>query len=429
MSLSHHSVRRLSPVLGVSRLIALTFAVIAPVSSVFLTFGTAFQTAGTGIVLGFAVGAIINLAVMFCYAELGSRYPEAGGDYALAARGLGRWAGSVYAALFALKGIAIPALLALSTAAYVHQLWPGFSPVAGGMLIFVAYLALGALNIRASSVVVTIMVTVEFLVFALFIGIAATHLSQPISVLWHPKSGSWAGAVTPALYGLNGPQSCLYYSEESNASPQVLGRTILGAALVTVAVELLAVVLGTLALPTLHLKATTLPLAAVIGNSLGHFGEITVVIAIAMALFDTGTATTMSYARIFFAVGRNHQWPGLFNQITGWLSPQGVPLGALITLGCLNLIVMGLSGIHLLVTLSGTVLIAVYLGIIFATIITRRHMAPPYRMPFWPLPPALALIGLGLTITGLSRYHLILTGLIIVLGLSWAGLASGTTDG
>lgn len=52
--MSYHAVRRLSPVLGVSRFMALTFAVIASVSSVFLMFGTAFQTVGT----------LINLAVM-----------------------------------------------------------------------------------------------------------------------------------------------------------------------------------------------------------------------------------------------------------------------------------------------------------------------------------------------------------------------------
>jgi amino acid transporter len=149
---------------------------------------------------------------MFCYAELGSRFPEAGGDYALASRSLGRRVGSVYTVLFAIKGISIPALLALSTAAYLHQLWMAFPIPLGGILLFGVFIALASTDIRTSGAIVSIMVTIELIVLVVFVSVSATHLRQPPAALWHIGTHSWMSAITAALYGLNGPQACLYYS-------------------------------------------------------------------------------------------------------------------------------------------------------------------------------------------------------------------------
>lgn len=424
---------RLSPVIGLTRLVGLTFAVIAPASSVFLTYGTAFQTAGPTLVFSYGIGALINLAIMFCYAELGSRFPEAGGDYALAARALGRWAGSLYTVLFAVKGIAIPALLALSTAAYIHQLWPGLPMAAGAMGIFVLFLALAGLDIRTSSAVVTLMVAVEFAVFVLFTTIAASHLHRGPGIFWqsrpHALDRSWLAAIPAALYGLNGPQSSLYYSEETRVSPRQVGRTIFGTAVVTVSIELLGVVLGTLALPRLEAAPSTLPLAHLMEASLGPTVGVLIIAGIAVALFDTGVATTMSYARIFYAIARDRQWPQGLNRIMTYVSHRGVPLGALAILGALNLTVLALSGIDLLVTMGGTLLIVVYLGIIAGTFLMRlKRPTAPYAMPLWPWPAIAALAGLFVSVVELKSGHLALTAFVVLLGLAWSLVSPARPD-
>lgn len=413
---------RLSPIIGTGRLVALTFAVIAPASSVFLTFGTAFHLAGPGIVLGFAVASIINLAVMLCYAELGSQFPEAGGDYALAARSLGRWAGSVYAVLLGAKGIAIPALLALSTADYLHQLVPAMSISATAFIVFLLFIILASLDIRTSSAVVTVMILMEFSVFVLFVLVATSHLHRPLAILWHPgvHPDAWLGAVIAALYGLNGPQACLYYSEEATTSKRRIGSTIFGAALVTVGVEIAVVVLGTLALPHLHNAAGTLPLATIVATSLGPWGVWLVMGAISIALFDTGLATTMSYARIFYAIARDRQWPSPINVWMEKVTARGVPIGALLVLAALNFITMAFSQIHMLVTLGGSLLLVIYLGIIAGTVVTHVRSSPPYTMPIWPWPPVVALTGLVLAAGNLTRDHLVLTSLVVLAGLGWA---------
>jgi amino acid transporter len=423
--MASHLTHRLSPMIGAGRLVGLTFAVIAPISSIFLTYGTAYRASGIGIVFGFAAGALINLAVMCCYAELGSRYPEAGGDYALAARSLGRWAGSLYTVIFAVKGIAIPALLALSAGAYLHELWRPIPTVALGMMIFLVYVVLAGLDLKTSSTLVTAMVAVEVLVLILFALVALTHLRHPVIGLLPAlhRPGRFMGALAAALYGLNGPQACLYYSEEATATPRQVGRTIFGAALVTVLVEVGGVLLGTLALPHWGTTKEALPLAALIIASLGPWARIFVLAAIAVALFDTGLATTMSYVRIFFAIARDGQWPGPLNRIMRWISSKGVPWGALAVLALANLAMMALSGIYALVTLGGSLLIVIYLGIIAGTVANRIRALPPYVMPSWPWPVLVGTAGLLAASLTLTRYHIVVTSLVVLLGLAWAWAA------
>lgn len=427
--MGHH---RLAPTIGLGRLIGLTFALIAPASSVFLTYATGYHTAGTGIVLGYAVGGAVNLLVMLAYAEVGSQYPEAGGDYSLAARALGRRAASVYAVLFFVKGLAIPALLALSTATYAHQLYPPLPLMPSAFLVLLALVILASLDIRTSSSVVTAMVVVEFLVFAVFLCTAVTHLHQPLQVLIHPLSPrgpvgpkKWLGASVAALYGLNGPQASLYYSEEVTTNPRRLGRTILVSALVTIAVEMSLVVVVTLALPNLTIAPGTLPLTALLSRNLPWtWAWRLILFGITVALFDTGLSTLMSYSRIFYAIARDHQWPRLINGWAGHVNARGVPIGSLTLIGGLNLVVLGLSGVDLLVMLGGSLIIVIYGGVVIASLAGRmRHPPAPYRMPYWPWPPVIALAGLVFLARHLTPSTLIITGLVVLLGCAWAWVA------
>lgn len=425
--------RRLSPSIGLGRLIGLTFALIAPASSVFLTYATGYRAAGAGIVLGYAVGGAVNLLVMLAYAEVGSQYPEAGGDYSLAFRALGSRVGSVYAVLFFVKGLAIPALLALSTAAYAHQLYPPLPLMPTAFSVLLALVILASLDIRTGSSLVTAMVGVEFLVFLVLLCTAVTHLHQPVWILAHPSSADvgaekWVGASVAALYGLNGPQASLYYSEEATTNPRRLGRTIFATALVTIAVEMSLVVAVTLALPNLTIASGTLPLTALLSKNLSSspWAWRLILFGITVALFDTGLSTLMGYSRIFYAIARDRQWPHALNRWAGYVDARGVPMGALTLIASLNLVVLGLSGVDLLVMVGGSLIIVVYGGVVVASLVGRVGRPPaPYRMPLWPFIPVIALVGLVFLASHLAPSTLIITGLVALLGCAWAWLRSG----
>ena len=82
--------RRLTPVLGVSAAIFLTISCITPASSLFIIVPELLASQGSGAVIALVVGLIISIAVGACYAELGTRTPSSGGEYAMVTHTIGR---------------------------------------------------------------------------------------------------------------------------------------------------------------------------------------------------------------------------------------------------------------------------------------------------------------------------------------------------
>ncbi len=429
-----HPPGALRPVLSLPRLVALTFAVIAPSASVFLTYGSAYAEAGTGIVIGYAIAAGLNLITMLAYAEVGSAYPRAGGDYSLAASVLGRKAANFYTVFFAFKGMVIPALLSLTAASYIHMLFPHLAVSVLGVLCLALFIGVAFLAITTSSRVVTAMVAIEATVYVGFMVTSLVFAHQPLAILWHPVINlgqghvgvSWSRiwpATTTALYGYNGAQACLYYSEETVAEPKAFGKTILWATLITVLVEFMGVVATTLALPHLGPDGHgAIPLIALFRRSVWGRRLTPVLIAgVSIALIDTGIATTMGYGRIYYTIARDQQWPEAINRICLRMNARGVPVGALVVLAGVNAGMILMSGVSYLIIFTGSLLLLIYLGIQFSALAIRfKGPAPPYRMPGWPLFPVLASLALIFLITRLGRSQLISVGVILLIGLIFA---------
>lgn len=425
---------RLHPVIGLGRLFGLTFAVIAPATSVFLTYGTAYERAGTGLFIGYLIAAVINLAIMCSYAEVGSRYPEAGGDYSLAARALGSGVGTVYTLLFALKGIMVPAVLALTQATYLALLWPTLPLVPIALVILALYVGIAFLDIGSSSRVVTAMVAIEAGVLGWFVLAALVSGHQPFSILIHPQMGAGPttsppataallAAAIPALYGLNGAQACLYYSEETQAPPRAFGTTVLTATLITIVIELVGVAVATLALPRVTIPMHgVLPLLPMLRQGpLGPWGTTVLILGIFLALLDTGIATTMSYGRIYFAIARDGQWPAPMNRWCLRLSARSVPYAAILLIGATNGLVILMAGSGFLIILTGSVLLLLYLGVALAGLVTRvRTGPPPYTMPLWPLPPLLAVAGLLVLALQVGPQELVILSGLLLVGIAAA---------
>lgn len=414
--------------LGLGRLVAITLAFIAPATSLFLSYGAAYSTAGPGVVWAYALGGAVSLLVMLCYAEVGSLYPEAGGDYALAARALGPRAGAVFAACFAFKGLALPAVLCLGAATYLHTALPaiGVGPAAAALLVLVFLLA--RVSVQASSLLMAALVLVEIGVFGLFLAVAAGGVHQPLHVLWlhggHPgppwMMGS-AGILTaagPALYALNGPQSCLYFSEEARPRPAQLGRTIMGVAIATLGVQLLGAVLGTLALPSLAAAGhQAAPLAALAAAHWAAPLLPVLALGIAVALFDAALATTMGYARVFQAIARDRVWPAPVN---AWLAGPRGRSAAYLLMAAGNAGLLLIAGVQDLVALLGALVVLMYAGVAAAALRARRQWtAPPFKMPGWPLPPLVALALLGWVALYVPLPQVAVALAVLAAGLVW----------
>ena len=219
---------KLSRSLGVGGNVLITLSGISPASSVFILGGAALATYGTGVFWGFVIAGVISLLIAFCYAELASRHPLAGGDYSLVSRTLGPAAG---VAVFFVGLITLPlivAVFALGVADYLGVAIAGLDPVTTAVIVAVIATATACLNIRTNAWVTGAFLVVEMAALALLTLLGLIHVERPITALFDPQAidaatGGLAPlgiaglviAVTQGIFSYNGYSGAVYFAEET----------------------------------------------------------------------------------------------------------------------------------------------------------------------------------------------------------------------
>ncbi|WP_031468856.1 APC family permease [Sciscionella sediminilitoris] len=390
--------------------LAIAVSAISPTTSVFLVYGTGLQAAGTGVVLAFLIGAVIALCMSLCYAEVGSVFPSAGGAYTIVTRALGPVVGGMVAVLFLLLGLTSTASILTSAATYLSALIPGGLPVswvALAMMVLVTALSLG--RISPASWVAAAMLVLELGVILVFIVLAFAHpqfTGNPFTAPMRGEGGTLHGigifgvlaAVVPALFAFNGYDWPLYFAEESRGTRRSLPRAVLLAALIAIVVEVLAVISATFAIGDLGASmASDSPLALIASQVMGPVGATVLLIGVVIAMFDTGLAANLGYARIYYAAARDGMLPGAIGRFFAHVSAKSkVPSYAFAFLFVGNGLLCIFSSLTTLITFTSVIIGTIYLTVAVSALVCRvrdRDRERAFRMPVWPLPPLIAIAG------------------------------------
>ena len=140
----------------------LTLSSVTPASSVFIVMPAVIQGLGGAAAVAFAIAAVAGVLMAFCYAELSSAFPITGGEYAFAARTLGRSTGFALFALSLLGGVLVTAVIALGTGSYLGVVWGALDGKGAGLAVIVLSSLVAVLNIRTNAWVVAIMLYVSY---------------------------------------------------------------------------------------------------------------------------------------------------------------------------------------------------------------------------------------------------------------------------
>ena len=106
--------------LGLVGAVLLTLSCLTPASSLFVIVPGLFATQGTGTALTLAIAGVLCVGVAFCYSELGTLIPSAGGEYAMVGSLLGRLSGWLTFFLAGVAAFIIPPIIAIGTGEYLH---------------------------------------------------------------------------------------------------------------------------------------------------------------------------------------------------------------------------------------------------------------------------------------------------------------------
>ena len=420
----------------------LALSCLSPVFSVYGVGGDVLVHAGTGTVLLFLLGLGAALLWGFVYAELGSAFPYAGGDYVGVGRTLGGWAGAATLAIWlATMGPTI-AFECQIAATYAGELAHGLPPVLVTFGLLVAATLVALLGVRTSTMVTGIFLSVEMAAVITLIACGFWHPQRgPEILMAAPRAlsgevmvpvafGILMSALVNTAYGTVGGNQAIYFGEELRDPHRQMGRVIIAAALTggfATALPVIAVTVGAHDLPAV--LASSAPFATFVSQAIGPWAAQALSAGVVLAIFNAIIATVMMGARLLFSVARDGVLPAAVNRLLSSVaSASGVPRAATLVTAILSAVCCLLASHVLLAFVSG--LIVYNWGLVcLAVLIGHRKglTGGPghWRAPLYPLAPLVGLLmAVGFALANLAdatagRPSLIILGLVIAAAITW----------
>ena len=423
------AVERLKPVLGVSAAILLTVSCITPASSLFIIVPQLLATQGSGVVIALLVGVVISIAVGACYAELGTRTPSSGGEYAMITHTIGRTLGWLTFALTAALLVVVPPIIALGTADYLSSI-AHLDRSATGAAVMLLATGTAILNIRANAFVTSCFLALEVVAAGVVAFLGFAHAERPVSTLVRAEAlaggkpspftlGVLVSGFLVAMLILNGFGTASYLAEEMIDPRRDVARAVFGSIFISAVVIIVptaAVVLGAGSLEDLGTR--TFP--DFVKSWAGPGVAAAVNAAIALAILTAVIVMVLQNGRVMYASGRDQAWPAPVNAALTRLHPRfGTPVVATLAVALPGAAFAYFLNIEALVGITSVIIAVVYLLLAVGALAARRRPHAGWKMPLWPLAPAMVIIAITYALTQSAPADLAVTAGIVVVALGY----------
>lgn len=349
-------------------------------AGVFAAFGPAAEAAGSGLLVGLAIAAVIAFCNAVASAQLAAAYPSSGGTYLYGRERLGEWWGFMAGWGFVIGKTASCAAMAMTFASYAIS-----GPWWVQRLIAVAaVVALTSLNYRG--------VTKTAIMTRVLVSLTLTSLATVVVAIIvfgkvEPRNlDGWFRTGDNGIYGVLQAAGLLFFAfagyariatmgEEVRDPERTIPRAIPIALFITIAVYVLIGVSILLAAGPERLGSSTAPLVAAIEAA--GVGRIGIVVRIGGMLASVGAllALIAGIGRTALAMARNHDLPP-------WLAAvhprYRVPYRAEIALAVV------VSGLVLVADLRGAIGFSSFGVLIYYSIANASAFTQPDHQRRWP---------------------------------------------
>jgi basic amino acid/polyamine antiporter, APA family len=287
-------------------------------AGVFAAFGPAAKAAGSGLLIGLVVAALIAYCNATASAQLAAEFPTSGGTYIYGRERLGPWWGFTAGWGFVIGKTASCAAMALTFASYAVA-GPAW---AHRLIAAAAVVALTALNYRGvtrTAALTRILVTAVLLALAvLVVGIATGPHTSTGNLGGWSEIGSGYGVLQSAgllFFAFAGYARIATMGEEVRDPARTIPRAIPVALAIAIVVYLLVGVSALLAAGPDRLAAAAAPLAEAVRAA--GVGGLAPVVRAGAALASLGAllALIAGIGRTSLAMARHRDLPGWLSAI------------------------------------------------------------------------------------------------------------------
>ncbi|WP_406301417.1 APC family permease [Streptomyces sp. NBC_00885] len=425
-----HTLKRSIGVVGGT---LLTLSCVTPASTLFVVVPDLFASLGTATALTIAIGSLLCIAVAFCYSELGTLIPSAGGEYAIVTTLTGRLAGWLVFVLSLLVVMIVPPVIAMGTADYLAPLVHVPAEAAGAGVMLLATLA-GLLDLRANAWITGVFLVLEVIAAAVVAVLGFAHTERGAGSLVHGVVAGDSGSPGPvnamlivsglaiALFVTQGFSTAVYLSEEMENPRRNVARTVLATLAISAAVILVPVVAITMGAPDLAALTSgdiSTMVTAWSNSAVGTF----VSLCVALAIINAGIVMVIQNSRVLFASARDKAWPEPVNNALSRLGRFGSPWVATLVVGVPGAALCFVN-LDTLYGVTGVSVTGMYLLVAIAALAARRashRELPAWRMPLWPAMPLVLIAVLVYILSQQETQYLLWTGGIMATAtVYWA---------
>lgn len=350
-------------------------------------------------------GAFLALCGAFCYAELATRMPRAGGEYQYLTNTFGRLWGFVSGWISFFAGFAAPiAASALGAVEYARILFEGWNPnvpvmeglditqgAAIAAIMSIVMAIVHSLGARPSGRLQTILAatTISSIVLFVLIGFATGRGNWSGVTQTSTATGRWWLALIQVSFAYTGWNAAAYLAGEVKDPRKILPRALIGGTLIVVLMYVALNVLFFYALPVEAWKSEIAVGHIAAEYLFGKVGAKIVSLIITITILGSISAWTASGARVYFAMACDGVAPAFFRR----LNKRGAPVVGTM-LQAVAAAIMALSGaFDALLTYVGSGLL-LFSGFTVVSLYWARgnHIAQSadyFRVPGYPLTPAI----------------------------------------
>jgi basic amino acid/polyamine antiporter, APA family len=370
-----------------------------------------------GIQSGFAImalwvlGGIIALCGALCYAEIGSAFPQSGGEYNYLSKLYHPAIGFLSGWVSVTVGFAAPiAAASVALGKYVHNIYPNVNEVGLAIGVIVAITIMHAISTQFGATFQRMFTLVKIVIIVMFAGFGLFHIPEhhisfvSDATAWKDIfSASFAGSLIYVTYAYSGWNAAAYVAGEIENVNKTLPRALVLGTLIVLLVYTVLNYVFLYSVPINELKGVVevgyLSANKIFGKQLGQFMSLT----IAVLLVSTISAMVLAGPRVMQSMGRDLKGLG-FLSIT---NKNEVPYISVIIQSIIAIALVLVSKFEELITYVGfTLNLFTFLtvaGVFILRYKLKLKTKDGFKMPLFPLPAIIFLVIIGWILLNLMQ--------------------------
>lgn len=399
--------RTLERTLGIKDLLLIVVGTVIG-SGIFIVPAAVLRQTGGAVgpaLLVWLLAGVLSLLGALTYAELGAAKPEAGGIYTYIRDAFGPLPAFLYGwTTFFVISTGSTATLAVAFTAYLRQFVP-VSPLAAKVIAVVLIAVIAAINIRGTRQGASVqnwstaLKAGAILVMSIALVAFGRGLSGDVRVWPESMPLSYFSSVGLAMIGVlwayEGWQYVTFSAGEARDAQRTFPRAIIAGTALLIGIYLTANIAYVAALGVDGVQATDRVAATAVATLFGPAAGKLIAAVILVSMFSAANGLALTSPRLYYAMAND----GVFFRRLGEVHPRfGTPAFA-IAAGATWAAVLAASGtfeqLLTYVVFSGWV----FYGLGALSIFVLRRRAPdaprPFRVPGYPLTPALFVLAAG----------------------------------